>query len=72
MSYNHVNTVTLVSIYSQKAVKMIDAFERKILRQISGPTQAAGWKKLNVRKYGTFNIFTPEETTVGWPHRKDG
>jgi hypothetical protein len=39
MSYNQVNRVTPVSIHSQKAVKMIDAFERKILRQISGPTQ---------------------------------
>jgi hypothetical protein len=27
------NYRTLVSIYSQKAVKMIDAFERKIFRQ---------------------------------------
>jgi hypothetical protein len=32
--------VTVVSIYSQKAVKMTDAFERKTLRQISGPMQA--------------------------------
>ena len=40
MSYNQVNTVTWVSIHYQKAAKMIDAFERKILRLISGTTQA--------------------------------
>jgi hypothetical protein len=46
MSYNQVNTVTLVIIYSQTAVKMIDALERKTLRQISDPIQADSAQKI--------------------------
>jgi hypothetical protein len=46
MSYNQVNTVTLVIIYSQTAVKMIDALERKILRQTSDPIQADSAQKI--------------------------
>jgi len=46
MSYNQVNTVTLVSIHSHKGVKLTDTFERKILRQIPGPTQADGVQKI--------------------------
>jgi hypothetical protein len=57
---------------------MIDALERKILRQISGPIQADSVQKIKCEEIyelyddmALLNIFTPEQTTVDSPHRKD-
>jgi hypothetical protein len=36
---------------------MTDAFERKILRQVSGPVQADGVRELDVRRFTNFMMI---------------